>query len=331
MRVSPAPLSPSDPPPPPLAACLPPPGRNVVADPDLESTVKDADVIMFCAPHQVTHAGARSKAIRMSEAALSQPRVSSWVLRCGARPLTARRAPRACRLAAWPFTIKHREPSGVCRDSPLVGPSHRRLHPTPSLPSPPLPSPSSPAPPQFLRGICKQLIGKVKPDAVAVSLTKVGCYRGFRACWGCYRGFRACWGCYRGFRACWGCRGMPAGPAKPGSQAVPPPASAAPRHRMVNSASRCGGPPPAEAMIARVLAGAPTPPPRACACAQTGHSSSAKWCEPRGEGRLPPLVSTCHDRASPLRYSRPVAAAGSPRAPLAPPHLHRHASSAIPI
>lgn len=30
-----------------------PPGANVVADPNLESTVNDADIIIFCAPHQV--------------------------------------------------------------------------------------------------------------------------------------------------------------------------------------------------------------------------------------------------------------------------------------
>jgi glycerol-3-phosphate dehydrogenase len=27
-------------------------GSNVIADPNLESTVKDADIIIFCAPHQ---------------------------------------------------------------------------------------------------------------------------------------------------------------------------------------------------------------------------------------------------------------------------------------
>lgn len=30
------------------------------------------------------------------------------------------------------------------------------------------------APHQFIRSICKQLIGKIKPDAFAVSLIKVG-------------------------------------------------------------------------------------------------------------------------------------------------------------
>lgn len=108
------------------------PGPNVVADPDLESAVADADIIIFCAPHQVG----------------------------GARPWSPHRSPGAAHFVTM-------------QTAPCMPPDPSNQPPSCQLSSQPFRC-RCPTPGQFIRGICKQLIGKVKPDAIAVSLTKVG-------------------------------------------------------------------------------------------------------------------------------------------------------------